>query len=120
MNSKPEVTIIVAPRERFSYTRESLESIYEHTQLPFKLIYVDGGSPSHIQNYLETQAAEKQFEVIRTEHYLSPNHARNLGLRKVDTKYVVFIDNDVVVTPGWLKTAVDCAEETNATVVSPL
>ena len=94
MSSKPEVTIIVAPRERFSYTRESLESIYEHTQVPFKLIYVDGGSPSHIKKYLENQAQEKQFQIIRTEHYLSPNHARNLGLRQVDTKYVVFIDND--------------------------
>jgi len=120
MISQPEVTIIVAPRERFSYTRESLESIYEHTQIPFKLIYVDGGSPSHIKKYLENQAQEKQFQVIRTEHYLSPNHARNLGLRQVDTKYVVFIDNDVVVTPGWLKTAVDCAEEKTATIVSPL
>ncbi len=120
MNSNPEVTIIVAPRERFSYTRECLESIYEHTQLSFKLIYVDGGSPSHIKKYLENKAAQKQFQLIRTEHYLSPNHARNLGLRQVDTKYVVFIDNDVIVTPGWLKAAVDCAEETNATVVSPL
>ena len=120
MKSNPEVTIIVAPRERFSYTCESLESIYEHTQLPFKLIYVDGGSPSHIKKYLEIKAVEKQFQLIRTEHYLSPNHGRNLGLRQVDTKYVVFIDNDVVVTPGWLKAAVDCAEETNATVVSPL
>ena len=86
MSSKPEVTIIVAPRERFSYTRESLESIYEHTQVPFKLIYVDGSSPSHIKKYLENQAQEKQFKIIRTEHYLSPNHARNLGLRQVDTK----------------------------------
>lgn len=43
---EPEVTIVVSPRERFSYTRESLESIYEHTKAPFKLVYVDGGSPS--------------------------------------------------------------------------
>ena len=120
MSLNPEVTIIIVPRERFSYTRESLESIYEHTQIPFKLIYVDGGSPSHIKKYLETKAAEKQFQLIRTEHYLSPNHARNLGLRQVDTKYLVFIDNDVAVTPGWLKAAVDCCEQTNATVVSPL
>ncbi|MEO1431739.1 MAG: glycosyltransferase [Cyanobacteria bacterium J06633_8] len=120
MSPQPEVTIIVAPRERFSYTRESLESIYEHTQIPFKLIYIDGGSPSHIKNYLENQAAQKQFAIIRTEHYLSPNHARNLGLRQVDTKYVAFVDNDVSVTSGWLKTAVNCAEETNATVISPL
>ncbi|NWF60804.1 MAG: glycosyltransferase [Fischerella sp.] len=117
---EPEVTIVVVPRERFSYTRESLESIYEHTKCPFKLIYVDGGSPSHIRDYLATKAAEKQFQLIRTEHYLSPNHARNLGLRQVNSKYVVFIDNDVVVTPGWLKPLIDCADETGATIVSPL
>lgn len=119
-NPLPTVTIIVSPRERFSYTRESLESIYEHTQYPFQLIYVDGGSPSHIQTYLANQATEKQFQLIRTDHYLSPNHARNIGLRQANSKYIVFIDNDVVVTPNWLNAMVDCAEATNATIVSPL
>ncbi|MCV3214484.1 glycosyltransferase [Plectonema radiosum NIES-515] len=116
----PEVTIIVAPRERFSYTRESLESIYENTEYPFKLIYVDGNSPSDIRRYLEEQAREKKFQLIRTDYYLSPNHARNIGLGQVNSKYVVFLDNDVIVTPGWLKALVNCAEETKATVVSPL
>ncbi|HLP87774.1 MAG TPA: glycosyltransferase [Nostocaceae cyanobacterium] len=119
--TKPTVTIIVAPRERFSYTRESLESIYQNTEYPFQLIYVDGGSPAHIKEYLATQAEEKQFQLIRTDHYLYPNRARNIGLRQVNnSKYVVFIDNDVVVTPGWLQAMINCAEETGATVVSPL
>jgi GT2 family glycosyltransferase len=123
MNSSaaaPEVTIIVSPRERFSHTRESLESIYEHTEYPFQLIYVDGGSPRHIKDYLAEQAKQKQFQLIRTDYYLSPNRARNMGLCQVTSKYVVFIDNDVVVTPGWLKSLVQCAEETGATIVSPL
>jgi GT2 family glycosyltransferase len=118
--SEPQVTIVVSPRERFSCTQASLESIYEHTQIPFNLIYVDGGSPAKIKRYLEEQAQAKQFQLIRTEHYLSPNKARNLGLAQVNSKYVVFIDNDVVVTPSWLQQLVKCAEETQATVVSPL
>jgi GT2 family glycosyltransferase len=118
--SSPSVTLVVVPRERFSYTRESLESIYEYTDYPFQLVYVDGGSPSHIQGYLEKKALEKQFQLVRSPYYLSPNRARNIGLEKVNTKYVVFIDNDVVVTPGWLKQLVDCAEATDAAVVSPL
>ena len=117
---KPEVTIVVVPRERFSHTRESLESIYQETDYPFELVYVDGGSPQHIKRYLEEQAREKQFKLIRTEHYLSPNLARNIGLREVKSKYVVFYDNDVVATPGWLKKLVQCAEETDAAVVGPL
>ncbi|WP_317104680.1 glycosyltransferase family 2 protein [Chroococcidiopsis sp. SAG 2025] len=117
---KPIVTIVVVPHERFSCTQVSLESIYAHTNFPFKLIYVDGNSPAKVQQYLETQAQEKCFEIIRTNYYLSPNHARNIGLSRVDTKYLVFVDNDVIVSPGWLTALVNCAEETEATVVGPL
>ena len=118
--AEPQVTIVVSPRERFSYTRQSLESIYEHTHIPFKLIYVDGNSPSSTKRYLAQQAKEKHFRLIRTDYYLSPNHARNIGLNCVDTKYVVFADNDIVVSDGWLSHLVKCAEETEAAVVGPL
>ena len=119
--TKPQVTIIVVPRERFSYTRESLESIYQcNNSYPFDLVYVDGNSPQHIQNYLAQQARSKQFKLIRVNNYLSPNQARNIGLQVARTKYVVFVDNDLHVAPGWLEKLVNCAEEESATVVCPL
>lgn len=115
-----QVTIVVTPRERFSYTCESLESIYEHTTIPFKLVYIDGNSPAKVRQYLEAKAQEKGFEILRTDYYLFPNRSRNLGLSRADTKYVVFVDNDVIVTSGWLEALMQCAEETGATVVGPL
>ena len=118
--TQPTVTIVVVPRERFSCTQDSLESLYEHTDFPFQLIYVDGNSPAKVQQYLQAKAQEKNFKIIRTDYYLSPNHARNIGLSHVDTKYLVFVDNDVIFSPGWLQALVNCAEETNATVVGPL
>jgi GT2 family glycosyltransferase len=120
MSKDPQVTLVVVPRERFSCTVESLESIYEHTQLPFNLVYVDGNSPPKIQRYLQAQAHTRPFQLIRTNTFLYPNQARNLGLAQVKTPYVVFIDNDVIVSPGWLNALVNCAEETGATVVGPL
>ena len=120
MGLEPQVTIIVVPRERFSYAQKSLESIYENTTVPFKLIYVDGNSPKHIKNYLETRSQSKGFNLIRSEQYLFPNQARKLGFAKVDTKYVVFVDNDVLFTPGWLEKLVECAEDTGAWIVGPL
>lgn len=117
---KPQVTIVVSPRERFSYTRQSLESIYAHTSYPFDLVYVDGNSPRHISRYLEKQAVEKGFKLIRTQGYLAPNQARNIGLKEVDTEYVLFIDNDVDVAPQWLEKLIECAKQTNADVVCPL
>ena len=118
--NRPGVTLVVVPRERFSYTRESLQSIYQYTKYPFSLIYVDGNSPKKPKNFLAIQAKKKQFKLIRTEKYLTPNQARNIGLKYVKTKYVVFIDNDIHVAPGWLEKLVQCAEETAATVVCPL
>lgn len=117
---KPTVTIIVSPRERFSYSRESLESIYANTNYPFELVYVDGGSPKYLEEYLQEKSQEKNFKLIRTEHYLAPNQARNIGLAAVKTEYVLFIDNDVYVEPGWLEKLINCAQETQATVVCPL
>lgn len=119
-NLAHNVTIIVVPRERFSYAPQSLNSIYEHTVHPFKLIYVDGCPPANIRRYLAAESQKRGFEWIRTKHYLSPNTARNIGLSRVTTKYAVFVDNDVVVAPNWLKNLVACAEETDAAVVGPL
>ncbi|MCL1463271.1 glycosyltransferase family 2 protein [Argonema galeatum] len=117
---EPEATLVIVPRERFSYTERSLESLYENTTTPFKLIYVDGNSPNRTKRYLENQAKEKGFRLIRTEHFLAPNQARNLALPEIHTKYAVFVDNDVVFTPGWLDRLLQCAEETGAWVVGPL
>jgi GT2 family glycosyltransferase len=117
---EPSATIVVVARERFGYSQTSLENLYANTQPPFSLIYVDGGSPSHIKRYLERQARDKRFHLIRTKQYLSPNQARNIGLRAAMTKYVVFVDNDVEVKPGWLPALLQCAEETNASLVGPL
>lgn len=116
----PQVTLVVVPRERFSYTQASLESIYQNTKVPFNLVYIDGNSPPKVQKYLESQATDKRFQLLRLNHYLSPNFSRNLGLKEVNTPYVVFIDNDVIVSPGWLQSLIDCAETQRAAVVGPL
>jgi GT2 family glycosyltransferase len=118
--SNPKVTLIVSPRERFQFARESLESLYHNTKFPFQLIYIDNNSPTALRRYLETQAQERNFQLIRSDHYLSPNQCRNLGLQHVKTPYVVFVDNDVVFAPGWLTQLMTCTEETGATVVGSL
>ncbi|MCF2971282.1 glycosyltransferase [Synechococcus sp. Nb3U1] len=117
---QPQVTLVVVPRERFSCTQASLESLYAYTRIPFHLIYVDGNSPPHIGRYLKEQSQARGFQLIRTEHYLSPNQARNMGWEAARTPYMAFVDNDVIVSPGWLESMLQCAEETGAAIVGPL
>jgi GT2 family glycosyltransferase len=118
--TEPDVTILVIPRERFSAGLQSLEALYKHSSIPFKLVYIDGNSPKIIAQKLREESVQKGFELIRSNLYLTPNQARNLGMERVTTKYVVFIDNDVSPDPNWLEHMVACAEQTTAAIVVPL
>ena len=115
-----QVTIVVVPRERLSFTERCISSIFDNTSVPFNLIYVSGGVPKQVRDYLEIESSRKGFRFLIEENYLSPNQARNLSLPHINTKYVVFLDNDTLVTKGWLERLLRCAEETDAFVVGPL
>lgn len=114
------VTIAVIPRERFSMAVRALDVLYARTDFPFSLVYVDAGSPRHVRRAIEERRRAKGFRLIRVEGYLATNESRNLALAHVETPYVVFIDNDVLVQPGWLEALVRCADETGADLVGPL
>src|SRR5579871_3772199 len=113
---KSLATIVVVPREQFSKARPSLESIFAFTDESIPIVYVDGNSPAPVRSYIEARASEKKFTLLRCNRYLTSNEARNIGLQKVQTKYVAFVDNDVLLSPGWLTSLVKCAEETGASV----
>ena len=112
-------TVIVTQRERFGMTEESLESLHAHTP-DADIVYVDGNSPKRVADYLAGEAKRRGFTLIREDRFLTPNEARNVGVAASRTEYVVFVDNDVLYTEGWLDRLVECADETGAEVVAPL
>lgn len=117
----PSITIVIVPRERFSAAEQSLDSLFDNTGLPFELILVDGGSPEPLASRLRQTSELRNFTLLRSERFLSPNQARNLALRHgIASEWVVFTDNDVIFAPGWLEALMACAESTGADVVSPL
>jgi glycosyltransferase involved in cell wall biosynthesis len=112
-------TIVVIPRERFSMARTSLLDLYRNTPGTFPLIYLDGNSPAEHSSWLQAEARERGFQIIRTEHYLSQHAAYNLALPFVQTKYVIFCDNDVTFSHDWAAQLLDCAEKSGGAVVCP-
>lgn len=118
--SQPRVSVVVVPRERFSLAEESLDSLLAKTRHPHQLIYVASGAPPALIARLKARAREHSFQLLADDPACSPNAARNLGLARVTTEYVVFVDNDVSFARGWLGRLVACADETGAEIVSPL
>jgi GT2 family glycosyltransferase len=118
--ARARVTIVVSAREQFCMARRSLESLLAHVPPATAIVYVDAGSPPWVAAHLRAQSRQHRFRLIRFPRYLSPTESRILAMPHVDSEYVVFIDNDVLTTPGWLEALVGCADETGAWAVGPL
>jgi len=115
-----KVTIILVVRETYYFSPRVLESVYQHTKLPFQLIYVAGAAPTKERYEFEKAAEQHKFLLIQRPYVLSQNEARNLALPHVVTPYVVILDNDCIVGEGWLESLLSVMEETPAVMVQPL
>lgn len=116
----PRATIVMTARERHGLTERAIDSILSNTARPFRLIYADGSTPDALRRRLQARSADGSFEILRVDPELWPTHIRRRVVGTVDTDYVVFVDNDVIVEPGWLEALVECADATNAGAVGPL
>lgn len=119
-DDEPRVTVVCSPRDHYHDAAESLEILIRHTSEPFDLVYVIGKPSRDVRAHVRAEAARVGFTLIERDEHPVPNHARNLALERVGTEYVAFIDNDTIVSPGWLQALVACADETGAALVGPL
>tara|TARA_R110000787_G_scaffold14141_1_gene43915 strand:+ start:1833 stop:2879 length:1047 start_codon:yes stop_codon:yes gene_type:complete len=118
--NQPAATVVITARDRFSLAVRTLENVVAVTRQPYKLIYIDSGSPKPVASELKRICEENGFRYERYDHFLSPCQARNRGQHLADTKYVAYIENDVMAAEGWLQALVKCGDETGAEVVQPL
>jgi len=111
----PLTSIIILVHNQLEYTRQCLDSIKEHTSGPYELIIVDNGSTDGTAQYLESEVggrkAEIRIKIIKNKKNLGFAAGNNQGMAKADGDHVVLMNNDVVVTDGWLRKLLACAEQ---------
>jgi GT2 family glycosyltransferase len=104
--SKTELaSIIILCCNQLPYTRQCLESVLNCTHHPYELILVDNGSTDGTPECLEefrSRAGAFRVEVIRNETNLGYPAGCNQALGRSQGRYLVFLNNDVIVTDGWL------------------
>lgn len=114
------VTVAVVPRETLSQARACLETLVATTEPPYRLVVVDAGYPKATRRWLERFVRLHDATLLRADCVLTPNEARNAAMQAVDTEFVVFLDDNCFVQPGWLDALIRCADETGAAIVGPM
>ncbi|HSQ28982.1 MAG TPA: glycosyltransferase family 2 protein [Gemmatimonadaceae bacterium] len=102
---RPCASVIVVTWENLALTRLCLESLLAHTpDVPFELIIVDNASADGTRAYLQAlAAAEPRARLILNERNDGFARACNQGARAAAGDILVFLNNDTVLSPGWLR-----------------
>lgn len=92
-------SIVIVTCGQLEYTKRCIESIRAHTNSPIELIVVDNGSSDGTPAWLEGQGNVK---LIANDENRGFPKAANQGILVSTGDFVLLLNNDVVVTPGWL------------------
>jgi GT2 family glycosyltransferase/SAM-dependent methyltransferase len=104
---EPLVSIVIPTFNKAEYLYQCLESILIHTDVPYELIVVDDHSRDATRELLEKCEA---LRVERNAQNLEYVRSCNIGVALAHGRYIMFLNNDVVVTPRWLSLLVDTIE----------
>ena len=111
-----KVSIVIPLYNQVTYTRLCLESLRATSTAPVQIILVDNASSDETADYLKTLP---DVTVISNEENLGFAGACNQGIRAAVGDWVVILNNDVIVAPGWLEGMLEAAQHWGLHIVTP-
>ncbi len=92
--------IIIPVHNQFHFTRNLLEGIYRHTDVPFHLYVIDNASSDETVDL--NKIYTRDITILRNHENRGWSSGINQGILSGGSPYVVFMNNDVEVSHGWL------------------
>lgn len=100
-SNSPDVTVVVATRNRFEWLRECVDSVRLQKGIDWELVIVDDCSDDGQAERLNELEGERTYIFLQPE----PGErctTRNRGLEAAKGRYVMFLDDDDRLRPGAL------------------
>lgn len=111
MNSRVDIVTVVSGS--LEITKNYIKSVMSNTKIPFRLIVVDNKSDSVTIGYLRglKDALKDRLTLIENSENLGWIKAVNQGFNISTAPYVCVMNNDVIVSAGWLDNMVDIMDK---------
>ena len=104
------VSIIIPVYNNLAYTHKCLLSVFQNTQYPsYEIIIINNASTDGTFEYLQ-KLQKSNVKTIHNTDNLGFVKACNQGARIASGKYIMLLNNDTEVQPGWLKSLVEFIE----------
>ncbi len=102
------VSVIIPTYNRPDYLGEALDSIMVQSKLPKEVLIVDDSTDSRISDLVKARILESVAKGVSLRYIRNPRErsaaiARNVGLEHTTTDIVLFMDDDVVLGPGYME-----------------
>jgi GT2 family glycosyltransferase len=98
-----EISIIIPSHNKTAYLMNCLKSVAANTTSfgnHYEVIVIDNGSTESAFQIISTIT---NLHLVKLQHNKGFIDACNAGAREARGKYLVFLNNDTIVTPGWLE-----------------
>jgi GT2 family glycosyltransferase len=115
-----QASVVVAPRERLTSLPGSLRSLFATLPSDLHVVVVEGGTPDETRAELRRLATDRPFDLVSLPYMVKSNEARNLGVTRTSSEYVIIADNDIEYEPGWFEALAEHALANRSDVASPL
>jgi len=117
----PTASIVMVTHNEQTVTRMAVESILAHTDLPYELIIVDNASSPPTRQYVEVVASRNgHVRLVSNVNNRGFAGAVNQGLQRASGEVLVIVNNDIVVTPGWLGRLTHHLDDPSVGAVGPV
>jgi len=118
MNISRLTSIIILTFNELRFTKVCLEFIRRYTPEPYELIVVDNASTDGTVEYLLSQ---KDIKLKLNPQNRGFAGGVNQGIQTAAGEYVLLLNNDTAVSPGWLGNMIRCLESDESIgIVGPL
>ena len=119
----PLVSIIILNYNKSKITMQCIEEVWKYTVgAKYEIITVDNGSEPGDKKYLKHSEPfyNNYYKLIELSRNRFFGEGNNIGSEKAKGEYLLFLNNDAFVAPGWLMPLVSALSDESVAAAGPM
>ncbi len=117
----PKVSVIILTYNHKNLSKITIDTVLDRSKYPsYEVIVVDNQSDKETLKMLKEYLGKENIKVIFNEENYGFAKGNNVGMKAATGEYMILLNNDVRVTPGWIERLLYHAQGKEVGLVGPV